>query len=211
MNSFFDRILDLDFGLFLRINRDMANPLFDWLMPLLRDAYFWAPLYAFFAAFLLYNYKLKGLYVILFTVIAFAISDQISAHFLKFLVERHRPCAEPALLPYMLARVPCGSGFSFPSSHATNHFAISVFLYVMMPRRMRWVRPFVLIWAATVCFAQVYVGVHYPLDVTFGALLGTLIGLFAAYLCRLITHTDLNETDENPLTDNSETTADTSL
>jgi undecaprenyl-diphosphatase len=35
------------------------------------------------------------------------------------------------------------------------------------------------LWAFSIAFAQVYVGVHYPLDVISGGLIGILIG----YLC----------------------------
>jgi undecaprenyl-diphosphatase len=35
------------------------------------------------------------------------------------------------------------------------------------------------VWAASICYAQVYVGVHYPLDIAGGALLGMLAGLMS--------------------------------
>jgi membrane-associated phospholipid phosphatase len=31
-------------------------------------------------------------------------------------------------------------------------------------------------WAFVICYAQVYVGVHFPLDILGGAILGTAIG-----------------------------------
>ena len=38
-------------------------------------------------------------------------------------------------------------------------------------------------WASLICYAQVYVGVHYPLDVIMGAILGYIIGslVYKAY------------------------------
>ncbi|MEZ4983676.1 MAG: phosphatase PAP2 family protein [Saprospiraceae bacterium] len=68
--------------------------------------------------------------------------------------------------------IPCGGGYSFTSSHATNHFAVAFFLFLTWGRlwkRWRWL---LLLWAATIALGQVYVGVHYPLDITVGALLG---------------------------------------
>jgi len=35
------------------------------------------------------------------------------------------------------------------------------------------------VWAFAIGYAQVYVGVHYPLDIAGGALLGILIGLLS--------------------------------
>ena len=50
-----------------------------------------------------------------------------------------------------------------------------------------------LIWAASIAYAQVYVGVHYPLDVLCGALLGAGIGyLTGHYFSTRIHITELN-------------------
>jgi undecaprenyl-diphosphatase len=40
------------------------------------------------------------------------------------------------------------------------------------------VKPALVIWASVICYAQVYVGVHYPFDVIGGAIIGILIGKF---------------------------------
>jgi undecaprenyl-diphosphatase len=42
-----------------------------------------------------------------------------------------------------------------------------------------WIRLF-FVWAAVICFAQVYIGVHYPLDVVSGGLLGCGLGYIIA-------------------------------
>ncbi|WP_316927843.1 phosphatase PAP2 family protein [Pedobacter agri] len=48
----------------------------------------------------------------------------------------------------------------------------------------RWkpILPIGIFWAAIVSFAQVYVGVHYPVDVATGALLGSFIGLICSQI-----------------------------
>ncbi|MBK8556199.1 MAG: phosphatase PAP2 family protein [Lewinellaceae bacterium] len=76
----------------------------------------------------------------------------------------------------VIRRVSCGGGYSFTSSHAANHFAVAVFLAAVFGGLSRWLRPGLLLWAAVISFAQVYVGVHYPGDVLAGALLGAIIG-----------------------------------
>ena len=79
--------------------------------------------------------------------------------------------------------VKCGGGYSFTSSHATNHFAMAAFVLVLFGRRYRWLKAPLWFWAFSISYGQVYVGVHYPLDIFGGALLGiaigTLIGRFA--------------------------------
>lgn len=76
----------------------------------------------------------------------------------------------------------CSGGYSFTSSHATNHFGFAVYVSITLkPILKKWKYVF-LIWAATISYAQVYVGVHYPLDILCGAILGTTIGIATAEL-----------------------------
>ena len=175
-----EQLIDFDHQLFKAINVGLANPFFDWLMPLLRNRYFWAPLYFFLIVFLIRNYKKAGFICILFLLITFGIADYVSASIIKPSIERLRPCNEPGFNTEIIARVVCGSGFSFPSTHATNHFAIAMFLSVVFSRRWKWIWLVSFLWAFSIIFAQVYVGVHFPVDVTCGALLGCLVGYLTA-------------------------------
>jgi membrane-associated phospholipid phosphatase len=90
---------------------------------------------------------------------------------------RLRPCNEPAIADWVRVQVgyrPQSS--SFTSSHATNHFAAAMFIYTTFKKHFSsWPKLF-FVWAFSICLAQVYVGVHYPLDVTCGAIIGIVIG-----------------------------------
>ena len=118
--------------------------------------------------------------MILGILITFAMGDLIASKIIKPSVQRIRPCNEVNLANDVIKRVPCGSGYSFPSAHATNHFAIALFLIGVFYRKWKPILPFGLVWAASIAFAQVYVGVHYPIDIFIGALLGTTIGLITS-------------------------------
>lgn len=181
-----ESILQFDVELFLKIHRGLSNSFFDWLMPLMRNRFFWSPLYLFIVIFCIKQYKKQGLYIVGMIILTFAMSDLISARLIKPFVSRVRPCNDISLANDIIHRVPCGSGLSFPSSHATNHFAIAVFIICLFYSKWKPILPIGLFWASIICFAQVYVGVHYPIDVTAGALLGTIIGFLCSKLFKTL-------------------------
>ncbi len=78
----------------------------------------------------------------------------------------------------------CPSSSSFTSSHACNHFAMAFFIYRTLRQTSRW-WSLVFPWAAMISYTQIYVGVHFPVDVICGALLGLLIGYGTSRLFRL--------------------------
>ncbi|WP_207423620.1 phosphatase PAP2 family protein [Desertivirga brevis] len=172
----FEQIIQFDHQVFTAVNSGLSNAFFDWLMPMLRNRYFWTPVYVFLIIFLIRNYKKNGAICILFLLLTFALADFISASIIKPSFQRLRPCNEVGFKEEITSRVACGAGFSFPSSHASNHFAIAMFLSMVFAKRWRWIWLLTFLWAFSICFAQVYVGVHFPIDVIAGALLGCIIG-----------------------------------
>lgn len=177
-----DQLVQLDRELFFLINGKWHAGFWDWLMPLLREPLFWVPVYLFLVVFFLKQHRLKGFAIIAFLLVAVGLADFISASMIKPAVQRLRPCNDLDLAGQVRLLVDCGSGFSFISSHATNHFALSFFLINLYYKQWKWILPIGFLWAFSVSYAQVYVGVHYPIDVLTGALAGTLIGWMAAQL-----------------------------
>jgi len=53
---------------------------------------------------------------------------------------------------------------------------MGMFMYYTMQRFFGRFAVIFIVWAATIAYAQVYVGVHYPFDVLGGAALGIVIG-----------------------------------
>lgn len=183
--GFFQKMLDsisrADTWLFLKINTEWHSPLLDSIFPWWREANAWIPLYLFFLLFAFMNFGKKAIPWILFVIITLVLTDQISSTFIKVWVGRPRPCRDEFLASQVrLILNNCSGGYSFPSSHATNHFGFAVFIFITLkPVLKKWTWLF-LFWAATICYGQVYVGVHYPVDVFCGAILGSLIGYFTA-------------------------------
>ena len=178
----FDKIFTADASLFFLINSGLTSPFLDMLMPWLRNKFIWAPLYMFVIAFFIINYKKQGIIALLYLAIIIVLCDQFSSSFFKPLFQRVRPCNDVIFQDHIRLLINCGSGFSFPSSHAANHFGAAVFLGIFFMKH-RIVFPLALFWAALVGYAQVYVGVHYPFDVFAGAALGCLVGSAFGLLC----------------------------
>lgn len=175
-------IIEWDKSLFRLINDHWRNGFMDSLMPFLRNAPFWNPLYLFLILFAVLNYKKMGWLWILGMAITIITTNYISSDIVKAFIYRLRPCNDPSIADWIHITVgyrPKSS--SFTSSHAANHFGIAMFLYLTYKHKFpKWIPALFFIWAAAISYSQVYVGVHYPLDVAGGAIIGIVIGYLYA-------------------------------
>ncbi len=178
-----EQLQQLDTSLFIGINSGIKNTLLDLLCPFMRKQSNWYLLYAVLGYFLYEKYRMRFLWILLGAAILVLVSDQVSANLIKNTVQRLRPCNNPDLKDQVRLLVHCGSGFSFISAHATNHFAIAFFISSFYAE-LKWARPVAILWASLIAFSQVYVGVHYPSDVLAGAALGSFFGILAFTLVR---------------------------
>lgn len=171
------QLLTYDTYLFKIINDQWSNPFFDWLMPYLRNSVAWYPLYLFLILLVLINFRKTGWIWVLLAAGTIYLCDFLSSSVIKQYIIRLRPCNEPDYASWINVLVgyrPQSS--SFTSSHAVTHFGMAMFFYLTLkPKFKKWPAVF-FFWAFSVAFAQVYVGVHYPLDVICGGLIGILIG-----------------------------------
>lgn len=180
--SIHDLVVYYDHVAWYYLNTQWHNSLLDHVVPFLRNQWFWAPVYLFLLLFTTGRFGKKGWIWCALFLISFILSDQVSATLLKPHFHRLRPCNNPCLANVIHMLVPCGGLYGFPSSHAANHFAMGIFTAMTLGKIARWVWPVAIIWAISVAYAQVYVGVHYPLDVTCGGILGATIGILTGWV-----------------------------
>jgi undecaprenyl-diphosphatase len=107
--------------------------------------------------------------LVVLTAAAVALAD-LAAAALKGLIDVERPSTRFAA-PKPL--VPAPHDHSFPSGHAATSFAAATVLAAAAPRAA----PAWYLLAAAIAFSRVYVGVHYPLDILGGAVLGVGIAI----------------------------------
>lgn len=171
-----EKIIDWDQRLFLYLN-GLGNSMFDSFWLLVSGKLTWIPLYLILLYLVLKNFDKKSvLYFFIFLILGIVASDQLSNIF-KCGVHRFRPCHNQHLIPLMRI-VKCGGSYGFYSAHASNTFYLAWFLGLIFYRiKKRWIMYFLIFWAGFVSYSRIYIGVHFPLDLFFGALAGSIWGV----------------------------------
>jgi undecaprenyl-diphosphatase len=161
--NIFSYIESVDYSIFLDLNHDIINPFFDSFFPLLRNlTYFlWLFLIVYF-----WVIKEKRLAIILTTGI---IAGAIFTYPLKFLIDRQRPYEQ---LDTTRLLTPFENDPSFPSGHTEMSFLAATIISQFHPRYSKYLYGFSFI----VALSRIYVGVHFPIDVIGGAIIGIVIG-----------------------------------
>jgi 3-deoxy-D-manno-octulosonic-acid transferase len=173
-----ERLHAVDITLFYLINHSMSTPFMDAFMLFMTKMDLSKVLIiAVIAAYAIYRWRGRALWVIVLAGAAVGLSDLITSHLLKNVFERVRPCH---VLPdvHLLAR--CPSSFSFPSSHAANFSSAATVLIGHARAGAIVTIPLVLV----VGVSRVSVGVHWPSDVIGGIVAGVIYGLIVILLGR---------------------------
>ena len=163
------KIVELDKQAMVFFNKTIANPIFDFIMPTITDQNFLVFSGLILIGYLAYFGGKRGRITIVVLLIAASFSDAICFQIMKPWVGRIRPSHE--FYEYINLLVSKGGKYSFPSNHAANSFVFATVLSYFYDRN----RVFLYILASTIAFSRVYVGVHYPLDIIFGSIIGYVV------------------------------------
>ena len=176
----------IDSTLFYFINSTLANPVTDFLMPLVTLDLYLKIFFGIALFLILWKGDRRLRLAVIFSLLTVTLTDQLSSAVIKPLIERPRPCWGMAGIGEMQVHllVNCGSGFSMPSSHAANLFGQAYFFKLIKPSWAKFLIPL----AIVVSLSRVIVGVHYPADILIGAALGTLVGYGVGMIFKRIKH-----------------------
>lgn len=149
----------------------------DGFMSLITGKWIWIPLYIALIDMMFKRLGPKNAAIVLVAVIlAIVMSDQICASLIRPYIGRLRPC-NPENPIYQYITIVNGispGGYSWPSCHAANTFALATLLSIVF--RMRVFTILIFSWAIIVSISRLYLGVHYPTDILCGAAFGSVFG-----------------------------------
>ena len=185
---------EIDTAIFRFINRNLENPVFNLIMPVITDFKKWRAVVLLIWAGLIMFGGTKGRWAGLFLIPLIVASDQISSHLIKSLIARTRPCDvlgnvhlwyghEGWIITPSKVIQSYKSSFSFPSSHAANITASMLFLALVYRR----IAVPLLLLALLVSFSRIYIGVHWPADIIAGMALGAILAVTAYLLFKKLT------------------------
>lgn len=175
-------MIHYDIELFLALN-NLGMPAWDGFWLFMTNKFSHIPLYLLllFLAYHTFGLK-KTLFILIATVILITLCDQTS-NFFKISFERLRPCYNTDLDGlFRLVKQYCGGKYSFFSAHAANTMSIAVFFGLLMKQKFKYILVMLLFWSLMVGYSRIYIGVHFPLDVIVGFLVGAMYACLFNYL-----------------------------
>ena len=172
--SFLDTIIEKDKELFVYLN-SLGVESWDQFWMIVTNQFSWIPLFALllFLVFKAYGWK-KSLLIMVVAALLVTFSDQF-VNFIKDYFGRLRPNNDPAINEIIrILKRP--KSFSFVSGHSTTSFAVTTFMILTLRNYYKY-SFLILIWPLLFAYSRIYVGVHFPVDIFVGMLLGVLEGL----------------------------------
>ena len=167
--------MSLNIDLFYLINNDMANPLFDMIMPPLSNCGGIVTLLALcILAILILRYLKKEKYLKIAEMCLYAlVLSGIIAACLKLTFHSPRPFT---VLDHVRQLTIPSEPNSFPSGHTSSSLSVASVLVWMLRENLIAV-VLLVCFAVLIAFSRIYVGVHHPFDVAVGAVVGIVSGV----------------------------------
>ncbi|MEM1340608.1 MAG: phosphatase PAP2 family protein [Bacteroidota bacterium] len=168
-----EQLLEWDSTLFIYLN-GLGVEKFDIFWTTVTEITSWIPLFLFFGYLLYATFSTREATYRLLTLLLLVVFITTLTHWVKLGIARPRPNNELALNT-VIRVLKSPTDFSFFSGHASSSFAITTLIYLFLRHHRKWVVIF-FIWPVLFSLSRIFVGVHYPIDIISGAVVGLLSG-----------------------------------
>ncbi len=174
--SLLNKLINFDKFLMVMLNYD-GGDIQDMIWWCISSRLIWVPIALTLIVYMLRDTKKWKQAVVMILAIALIVTicDQVSSTLMKPYFARLRPSHTPGLenlLHYVYGYH--GGKYGFPSSHAANAFGSVTFVALLLRNRIATILLFA--FAFMVSYSRIYLGVHFPIDIFVGSMLGILTG-----------------------------------
>ena len=173
-NNLLEILIQKDKELLVFLN-NLGSEQWDSFWLLITKQLYWTPLFLliFYMIFKTFGLK-KGGFIVLSVIILVAFSDQFT-NFLKDYFQRLRPNNDPEI-NHLLRNFIQPQSFSFTSGHATTSIFFTVFIILLLRDYYKYTY-FLLLFPLVFGYSRIYLGVHFPLDIFIGFIVGTILAI----------------------------------
>jgi undecaprenyl-diphosphatase len=172
-------ILQKDKQLLIYLN-NLGNEQWDSIWLGITNQFYWSPLFLLIIYLIIKSFGWKrGGFMILSMIILVAFSDQFS-NFIKNYTHRLRPNNDLEI-KHLLRTLINPQSYSFISGHATTSTFFSVFVILLLKEKIKSIY-LILLFPLVFAYSRLYLGVHFPIDISIGILTGTTLGISYFYL-----------------------------
>ena len=166
----------IDQHLFLTLN-GLHHPFFDFLFFWISKEWIWLPLYLWIVYQFYLKYPKTFWKLIVIGILLVVVTDQTSSHLIKNFFKRYRPTHHLVIGPLThIVNNYQGGLYGFVSSHAANTMGFAIYAGLSLKKQMPRLLPILMVWSLIVCYSRIYLGVHYPIDVMGGIIIGIVAG-----------------------------------
>ena len=140
----------------------------------------WIPLFVLFFIVIFLKYPRRDALFVTLIVITLVFFITTATDITKEFVARLRPNNDGEINTLIrILKTP--TSYSFFSGHASSSFSITTLMVLFLRNRFKWCWLFY-IWPILFATSRIYVGVHFPLDIIVGAVVGVVSAFLFYYL-----------------------------
>lgn len=168
-----EKLLKWDRDTFVYLN-SLGIEEYDIFWSTVTDFTTWIPLFILFLALFFFKFPKREAFYMLLSVLGLAIFIGLITHLTKISVARLRPNNTDEINT-LIRILKSPTDYSFFSGHASSSFSITMLVFLFLRKKVKWAALF-FIWPILFAMSRIYVGVHFPIDILVGMVVGLLSG-----------------------------------